>query len=186
VIRYKPVAKLSGKSGAKKGGGVSNNSDSNNNIRKPAAGPAPENNNNNLDTLEGIAVIEYRINNDQHDNTRDFDKKIKELEQLDKNIFQIEIIQNRIDYNRKTGVPISASDIYIEINIRIYFVNLSKAKENKNLEKKLNDLIEILKFFKKQETSKKFDTKVNLYEPNFEFGPTEHNQFLKNLANKIK
>ena len=178
IIRYKPVAKLSGKSGKKmKGGGENNSSESNNNNRKFAAGPAPENN-NIWDKLEQIAKIKFT--SVHHENTDDFDKKIKELQELDKNrnIFDIEI-------SCKTENTVWQTDKKTKETIIISFVNLSKAKKNKNLEKKINDLIEILKFFKNQETDKKFYTKFTLDEPNEKLS-TEHNEFLKILANKIK
>jgi len=176
VIRYKPVAKLSGKSAAKKGGM----------FRNPAAGPAPEpkegpapensNNNSPWGKNEQIAFINLNTPDDRIENTDDYDEKIKQLKELDNDIFNIQI--NDQSRNNWHGTP-------EKTNIFITFNNLSIAKKKRNFKKNLDALIEILKFFKKQAADNAFNTEFMLFNPNEEHFSPEHNEFLKILAYKI-
>jgi len=185
VIRYKPVAKLSGKSSAKKGGM----------FRNPAAGPAPEpkesptpentNNSNNSNNSpwgknEQIAVITYNTPTDRNGYTGDLDEKIEQLEQLDNYIFDIRINDSSVN-NGLGGYPHRTS-------IFIRFDNLSKAKNKKKFKEYLNAMIEILKYFKNQEDIGEFNTNIRFFEPNKpgenNFSP-EHNEILRYLAYKI-
>jgi hypothetical protein len=198
VIRYKPVAKLIGKSGAKKGGmkgggGAlkftasehkkgNNRAPSNDNIGNPAAGPAPENSNNNSNfgKNEQIAFITYKTP-DGFEITDYLDEKIEELKQLDDDIFNIQID----DSSRSNGLGgrLNVTSIFITFN------NLSKAKKKEKFNEHLNDLIEILKYFKNQAAIGEFDTKINFFEPNKpneEYFSPEHNEILRYLLNKIE
>ena len=175
VIRYKPVAKLSGKSAAKKGGM----------FRNPAAGPAPEpkegpapensNNNSPWDKNKQIAVINYKTPDDMLEYTGDLDEKIEQMNQLD--IFDIRI--NSSIVGNGPGATKDTTSIFILFN------NLSKVKNKKEFKKQLNAMIEILKFFKNQEDNKVFDTKIHFFEPDKEYFSPEHNEILRYLAYKI-
>jgi hypothetical protein len=189
VIRYKPVAKLSGKSAAKKGGMFRNPAAGP--APEPKEGPAPENTNNNSNNTnnsnsnnnspwgknEQIAVIRYKTPDDMLEYTGDLDEKIEQLNQLDNNIFYISIDDSSVN-NGLGGYP-SITCIFIT------FENLSKAKNKKKFKKHLNDMIEILKFFKNQEDIGEFDTKVHFFEPDEECFSPEHNEILRYLAYKI-
>ena len=176
VIKYKPVAKLSRKSGAKKGGmnrkfdGVA------------AAGPAHENTNNNNDTsrLERVAHIYLTTPDNQEENTDEYDEKIKLLEELEKmndDIFDIRITAN---VNTVKGIPIDKTNIWI------YSKNISKFKNRKNYGKQLSVLIDVLKYFKKAaDEPKLFNTKFLLFESD-ESSTPKHNEFLNLLANHVK
>jgi len=153
VIKYKPVAKLSGKSGAKKGGmnrksdgaaaaGPAHENTNNSNNNSPweksdgaaAAGPAYENtnnsnNNSHWEKKERIAHILYRPY--EYQNTDDLNKKIEELRKLNNNVFYIFIGDS--DYPK---------DIFILFN------KLSKVKNKKEFKEHLNKMIEILKYYK--------------------------------------
>jgi hypothetical protein len=189
VIRYKPVAKLSRKSGAKKGGmnrkfdGVAaagpadentNNSNNNSPWEKSdgaaAAGPAHENTNNSHgDKKERIAHIRYRPYEFQ--NTDDLNKKIEELHELNNNVFYI--LTGNSDYPR---------DIFILFN------KLSKVKNKKEFKNHLNKMIEILKYYKNLKYDDFDYLNIHFFEPNkpgeSHFSP-EHNEILRYLAYKI-
>jgi len=164
-------------------------------IGKSAAGPAPvnhfasahlennNNNNNNNNSLWGkneqIAFINLNTPDDRIENTDDYDEKIKQLKELDNDIFNIQI--NDQSRNNWHGTPEKTS-------IFITFNNLSIAKKKRNFKKNLDALIEILKFFKKQAADNAFNTEFMLFnpnEPNEEHFSPEHNEFLKILAYKI-
>ena len=188
VIRYKPVAKLSGKLSKKKGriiGGGEKNSDSNNNDfgGNPAAGPAPvyNSNNNDLGRNEQVAWIEFR-EPDRGEDTVEIDELYEKLEQLrqidNDDIFNISINSSSRN-NGLGGYPVSTS-------IFITFNNYSKAKDKPNYEKNLNDLIELLKYFKEAQDNNLLDTKFNLFDPNVAHFSPEYNHFLSILANRIE
>ena len=187
VIRYKPVAKLSKKSGAKKGrmiGGGENNSDYNNDLGgNPAAGPAPENNFNNNDfgKYEQVAWIEFR-EPDRFENSLEIDElyeKVKQLKQINNDdIFNISADTSSRN-NGLGGYPVST-------NIFITFNNFSRAIKKGNYEKNLNDLIELLKYFKEAADNNVLDTKFNLFDPNVAHFSPEYNHFLSILANRIE
>jgi hypothetical protein len=179
VIRYKPVAKLRGKTGKKmKGGGESNNSESNNNNRKFAAGPAPENSNNNNDSRknEQVAFITLRLPEDRFENTSDYDKKIIQLKELDNDIFNIIISDSSRGNGYGGREPFTT--------IFITFNNLSKAKNKKKFGEHLKSLIKILKYFKEAADTKLYETEFDLFTPDESFTP-DHNQFLKMLPQMI-
>jgi hypothetical protein len=173
VIKYKPVAKLRGKSSAKKGG-----------MNRNSAGPAPVNNsnNNNNDTsrLERVAHIYLITPDSQEENTDEYDEKIKLLEELEKmngNIFDIRITTNVSYVN---GIPIDKTNIWI------YSKNISKFQNRKNYEKQLSVLIDVLKYFKKAaDKPKLFNTEFLLVESD-ESSTPKHNEFLNLLANHVK
>jgi hypothetical protein len=174
VIRYKPVAKLSGKSGAKKGGMFIN----------PVAGSARENNNNpsedsapvnnlNINDFsknEQVAYIFLKI--PEHELTYDYDEIIKQLNQIDNDIFDIDIN----DSSRCNGY--GGREPFTTISIKIK--DFSKAKNKPNFESHLQILIKILKYFKKAAVSGFYNTKFNLIKPNDSFSP-DYNDFLKML-----
>jgi hypothetical protein len=162
VIRYKPVAKLSGKSGAKKGG--MNRSNAGN----AAADRANENTNNNSPwgKKERIAIIDYNIHESQ--NTDDLNEKIEELKELDNNVFDIRISDS--DYPK---------------NIYILFDKFSKVKDKKEFKEHLNKMIEILKYYRNLKPSDFKMLHTHFFEPdNIYFSP-EHNEILRYLAYKI-
>jgi hypothetical protein len=182
VIRYKPVAKLSGKSGKKmKGGGENNKSKSNNG--NPAADPAPvyNSNNNDFGKNEQVAFIEFR-EPDRGEDTVEIDElyeKLKKLRQIDNDdIFNISIDTSSRN-NGLGGYPVST-------NIFITFNNFSRAIKKGNYEKNLNDLIELLKYFKEAQDNNVLNTKFNLFDPNVEYFSPEYNHFLSILAHRIE
>jgi hypothetical protein len=174
VIRYKPVAKLSGKLGAKKGGMN----------RNPAGSAAAEplqvisNNSNNNDSsrLEKVAHIYLKTPNDLNEYTDEYDEKIIQLGEIDGDIFDIRITTN-VDY--VNGISIDKTNIWI------YSKNISKAKKKENYEKQRTVLIDVLKYFKKAADNKLFDTNFRLFESDESY-TSEHNELLKLLAEEIK
>ena len=183
VIRYKPVAKLSGKSSVKKGG-MNRNSAAGPAAPEPKESPTPENTNNNNNSPWGkneqIAGITYNTPTDRNGYTGDLDEKIEQLEQLDNYIFDI-----RIDSSIVGNGPGATKD---RTSIFIRFNNLSKAKNKKKFKEHLNTMIEILKYFKNKEDIGEFNTNISFFEPNKpgenNFSP-EHNEILRYLAYKI-
>ena len=193
VIMYKPVAKLSGKSGAKKGGMIGgapkstaseykkgNNrapSNDNNNIKNPAEGPAQVNNNHFLPEI--IARIQFSNPDPAIVNPsclKCFNEKLKELKDMDKDILNISInMQNRNNYHK----------IPEKIEYFIYFKNFSESKKNENFKEKLDKLIRLLIYFKKAESDYLFDTEFKIFDPDDENFKPEYNEFLKFLATKI-
>jgi hypothetical protein len=175
VIRYKSFAKLSGKSGAKKGGMFG----------KSAAGPAPVNSNNNSNNNspwgknEQIAVIDCNTPDVMKEYTGDYDEKIEQMNQLD--IFDIR--KNSSIVGNGPGATKDTTSIFILFN------NLSKVKNKKEFKEQLNAMIEILKYFKNLEDIGEFNTDIRFFEPNKpgenNFSP-EHNEILRYLAYKIK
>ena len=191
VIKYKPVVKLSRKSSSKKGGMIgsgpilppkNNNSNSNINLNNPHAGPAraPNNSNSNdeFGLFEQIAWIEFR-EPERFENTPNTDElyeKSEELKKLDNDIFYISI--DDTSRNNWHGRPAKK-------NIFINFNNYLKAKKKENFKENLNELIELLKFFKEAENSKLMDTKFYLFTPDESFSD-EHNEILIMLSQLIE
>jgi len=174
VIRYKPVAKLSGKSGAKKGGMFKN----------PAAGPANSNTvlaqdsnsyNYSLPPQEQIAFIEFK-EPERFENNGELYEKSVELKNLDDDIFNINI--SDLSRNNSNGKPAKRT-------VAIYFNDYSEAKKNKKFKENLNKLIELLKFFKEAEKNKLLDTKLSLFTPDDSFSH-EHNEFLTYLHKELE
>jgi hypothetical protein len=194
VIRYKPVAKLSGKLSAKKGGMIGgspksialehkkgNNrasSNDNNNIGNPAEGSAQVNN-NDFFLPEIIARIQFSNPDPATVNPSCiscFYEKLKELKEMDKDILDISIEKhNRNNYH---NVP-------EKIEYFIYFKNFSEFKKNENFKEKLDKLIRLLIYFKKAKSDYLFDTEFKIYDPDDEIFKPEYNEFLKFLATKI-
>jgi hypothetical protein len=137
VIRYKPVAKLSGKSGAKKGG------------MNPVAGPAQVNNFNNNSPFDGnepIAFIEFNVPESKVVLSYEEDIFYAKLFEL-KKLYGFDIIITSRNKNNVEGTPEKQS---IEISFRDYLLNKKKNDFNKNL----NKLIELLKYFKEAQDNK--------------------------------
>ena len=72
-----------------------------------------------------------------------------------------------------------------EVSITIYFNNYSRDKEKEGFEEKLNELIELLKFYKNAADNKILRTKFILEKPHKSFSP-EHNEFLRTLPSLIE
>jgi hypothetical protein len=161
VIRYKPVAKLSGKAAKKMKGGEP----------KPTgaakAGPAPVKSNR---LEKQIAFISLNIPEKKNKNFDEFQKIIRRLEDLDESIFHASIFQGE------------DNTLFITINS----INYLEAKEQRNYEKNLAGLIEVLAYFKKARDQKLFDTTFHLFDPNDEIFNDDYNFFLKLLANTIE
>ncbi len=161
VIRYKPVAKLSGKTAKKMKGGGENNSSG-----AAKAGPAPVKNS----ILEKqIAFITLNNPEKKNKNFDEFQKIIRTLENLDESIFDASIFRG--EDNR----------LFITINS----INYLEAKTKRNYNKNLADLIEVLAYFKKVRDEKLFNTTFHLFDKNDEFFNQDYNLFLKSLANTI-
>jgi len=164
VIRYKPVAKLSGKLGAKKGG-MNRNS---------VKGPDKENNNKEIYTPIAIIYWQEPEPGESSANEEEFYEKIKELTDMNGDIFYITKYDSR---NR-----------LVNENVEIHFKDFSKIKKNnKNYKTKLETLIELLKYFIKASLPPNF-MKINviLYRPenSDEFTP-EYKDFLTYLNSEI-
>jgi hypothetical protein len=164
-----------------KGGGENNKSKSNNG--NPAADPAPvyNSNNNDFGKNEQVAFIEFR-EPDRGEDTVEIDElyeKLKKLRQIDNDdIFNISIDTSSRN-NGLGGYPVST-------NIFITFNNFSRAIKKGNYEKNLNDLIELLKYFKEAQDNNVLNTKFNLFDPNVEYFSPEYNHFLSILAHRIE
>jgi len=176
VIRYKPVAKLSGKSGAKKGGMN----------RGSAAGPANSNpdpaldsssNNNSSPPQEQIAFIILNTPDKRIENTDDYDEIIRQLEKIDNDIFDIRI--NLDSRGNGWGGREEVTSIFILLE------NYLKAKKNPNFKRHLQILIEVLKYFKQLADKKIYNTNFSLFEPDESFTP-EHNDFLTYLHQELE
>ena len=181
VIMYKPVAKLSGKSGAKKGGMNRNPAEgpareNNNNF---SAGPAFENGNNPFGKYETIAYIKLRTPDSRFEPRNEYSRKINQLEQIDNDIFYVSI--NNQSKNNLNGLPEKTT-----IVIRLNNLSISEAKKKLNFKKELDDLIEILKYFKKNATYKKFDTEFILSNSNEKQFSPKHNEFLTYLHQELE
>jgi len=174
VIRYKPVSKLSGKSGAKKGG---MNRDSAAVPANSNADPALDSNtyNYSLPTQEQIALIEFKEPERSGNNGELYEKSV-ELKKLDDDIFNIDIHDS--SRNNYHGKPAKRTVV-------INFNNYLKAKKKENFEENLNKLIGLLKFFKEAEKNKLLDTKLSLFTPDDSFSP-EHNEFLTYLHKELE
>jgi hypothetical protein len=177
VIRYKPVAKLSRKSGAKKGGMFRNPAAGPTQVnRNHAAGPAPVNNDffNNSCKYEQITIIQFEeLEGGEVLSSRQEQlyKDLEELKKLNGDIFEI-FIDRSIRKNVE-GTP-------AKISINIYFNNYSRDKEKEGFEEKLNKLIELLKSYKYAADNGILHTKFILDKPRECFSP-EHNEFLRTL-----
>jgi len=179
VIRYKSFAKLSGKSGAKKGGMFGNTAAGPAQVnRNHAAGPAPVNNDNdffkNFCKYEQITIIQFEeLEGGEVLSSREEQlyEDLEELKKLDSDIFQISIDSS--SRNNVEGTP-------AKISINIYFNNYSRDKEKEGFEEKLNELIELLKSYKYAADKGILHTKFILGEPRECFSP-EHNEFLRTL-----
>jgi hypothetical protein len=177
VIRYKPVAKLSGKTAKKmKGGGENNNSDSNNDLGgNSAEGPAPVNSNNHQ-MYAPIAFINWTESEPgkSYANEDDFYKKIEELKAMNDDIFNIKTY-----YMRK-------NDGTSDVSVDVIFYDFSKIeKNNKNYKTKLETLIKLLKYFiKASSPPNRMKVEVKLARPSDVFTP-KYNEFLLDLATKI-
>ena len=169
VIKYKPVAKLSGKSGAKKGGMNRNSAAGPAQVNKNS-GPAPLNNNNNNDSFkyEGIATIEFKELEELSGREEELYEKLEELKQLDRDIFDISI-----DNSCRNCVK----DTPAKISITIYFNNYSRDKKVEGFKEKLDELIGLLKFYKNAADTKILDTKFILFKPHKSF-THDYNEFL--------
>jgi hypothetical protein len=171
VIRYKPVAKLSGKSGAKKGGqrgGGGNNA-------APVVNGVSNNNNNSIVTYNPIAFISWD-EPDRGENSLesdDFYEKIEELNAINDDIF---FIEKKEIFNRLTRP-----------SVEIYFHNFSKIKKNNtNYKTKLEGLIRLLIYFRKASSPPNLmGVEVILFSPNADDYTPEYNEFLSILATKI-
>jgi hypothetical protein len=166
VIRYKPVAKLSGKSSAKKGG-MNRNS---------AAGVVPIN--NDFPKYEQIAMIQFEelkggeVSSFQEN---ELIEKSEELKQLDGDIFHISTSNS--SRNNVKGIRVKTS-------IDIYLNNYSRNKNKNDFNEKLNELIELLKYFKKAHDTRILNTEFTLFEQHDSRTP-EYNEFLRILATRI-
>jgi hypothetical protein len=167
VIRYKPVAKLSGKLGAKKGGMFKN----------PAPAEDPDSvNSNNHQMYAPIAYINWNESEPgkSYANEDDFYEKIEELKAMN-DIFDIKTY-----FMRKND---GTSDVSVEIHFKD-FSNIKK--NNKNYKTKLETLIELLKYFKKEASSipNQMNVEFNLIREQDDF-TTEYNNFLRDLNREI-
>jgi len=171
VIKYKPVAKLSGKLSAKKGGMFKNPAGpALENNKKSSTDPTSENDYNQSRKYEQIAYIilttpDIGFQNDE------YSEKIKKLEQIGNDIFKVDI--NYQNKNIFEDIP-KKTNIFITLN----GLSISEAKKKLNFNKKLNDLIEILKYLKKNE--------FTLYNSNKEQFSPEHNEFLTYLHQELE
>jgi hypothetical protein len=168
VIRYKPVAKLSGKSGAKKGG-MNRNSDG-----AAAAGPAPVN--NDLNKIEQVAYINLKTPDSRFDDTDDYDENLRLLTQIDNDIFDITINSDSRGNGYGGREPFTS--------IFILLKNYSIVKNKENFKSDLKILIEVLRYFKEAADRKLYNTDFNLFEPHDSFSPA-HNEFLMMLPQLI-
>jgi hypothetical protein len=170
VIRYKPVAKLSEKSGAKKGGM----------FRNPA-GPAPENTNNNnspIGEFLTFADISW-VAPEPGFTSLQIDELYEKSAELDKILREKKIFNFvKIDSNRNNkGMGTSS--------ITISFYD-SKDIKNKNYDKELASLNNFFKYCLKaaEEGSylqEYFDFNFSLTQPDKSFSPM-YNDFLQKLA----
>ena len=161
VIRYKPVAKLSGKLGAKKGG-----------MNRNSAGPADESNNSNNYIFVNINWDEPEPN-EKSVEIDNFYEKIEMLEKMSGDIFEIKQIF-------KDGDP---RIIYLDIDV-VDFKNI--LKNNSNYNEKLKTLIELLKYFKNEASSfpNYMNVKFNLISEQ-DYFTDEYNKFLTDLNDKL-
>jgi hypothetical protein len=178
VIKYKPVAKLSGKSAAKKGGM----------FRNPAAGPAPEpkegpapvidnNSNQELDEFGRITIASIKWETPGRNEADDLYEEIKKLQQMvsKSNIFSILKIYG--DYEG------DSSSVFIDIS------KLSTFTQNKNYNQELAFIIKFLEYCVEKAQGSSYlkthlDFKFNLTEPREDFTPNV-NELLIYLANQI-
>jgi hypothetical protein len=167
VIRYKPIAKLSGKSGAKKGG--MNRTPAGSAAAEPFQVSSNNSNNNDSSRLERVAHIYLKT----PDYLNEYDEKIIQLGEIEGDIFDIRITPNDSYVNGES------------IDIWIYSKNISKVKKKENYEKQRTVLIDVLKYFKKAADNILFNTKFHLFE-SAESYTSEHNELLKLLAEEIK
>jgi hypothetical protein len=160
VIRYKPVAKLSGKLGAKKGGMFKN----------PAAV-----NSNNHQGYPPIAIIYWTESEPEKSgaNEDDFYEKIEELKAMN-DIFNI--TTNYVRQNDRTS----------RVSVDVSFYDFSEIDQNnRNYRTKLETLIKLLKYFIEASSPPNYmNVEVVLASPSDEF-TLKHNEFLSNLATKI-
>jgi hypothetical protein len=172
VIRYKPVAKLSGKSGAKKGG-----------MFKNPTGPASVNGNNSnqeLDKFESviIASIKWRAPEvEVYENSSGLYEEIKKLEQMARksNIFNISTNDGIRDNSDEMGKS------FVDIMIN----KLHTFNQNQNYIHELAFIIEFLKYCVEEAKKGNFlDFEFNLTEPKKEFTPNV-NELLIYLTNQI-
>ena len=204
VIMYKPVAKLSGKSSAKKGGM----------FRNPAAGPAQVNGNNspltNLFPFAGQAPVNSfaghaLVNSNNNDFFKDLCKyelitmiQFEELEGGEELSTREEELYENLDELKKLDRYSDIFDISIDnssrnnvegkpakISVYIRFYNYSRDKEKEGFEEKLNELIELLKIYKNAADTGILHTEFTLNEPRECFSP-EHNEFLRTLPSLIE
>jgi hypothetical protein len=178
VIKYKPVAKLSGKSAAKKGGM----------FRNPAAGLAPEpkedpapvidnNSNQELDEFGRITIASIKWETPGTNEADDLYEEIKKLQQMvsKSNIFSIEKIYR--DYEGDSS------------SVFIYISKLSTFTQNKNYNQELAFIIKFLEYCVEKAQGSSYlkthlDFEFNLTEPNKEF-PSNVNELLMILKDKI-
>ncbi len=167
IIRYKPIAKLSGKSGAKKGG-----------MNRNSAGPAYESNNSNnpIGDYLNFAHISWTAP-EPKDNPWEIDELYEKIAELDKILRENELF----DFQKSDGSRNNEGGMG-KSSITISFYNSKDIKYDK-------ELPHLKEFFKycveaAKEGSylkKYFDFDFSLVQPNDSFSPI-YNNFLKKLA----
>ena len=175
---YKPVAKLSGKSGAKKGGMIGGAPK----LNGSKAGPAPENTNNNNSPIGEFLTFAHIswVAPEPRENSEQMDELYEKIAELDKILRENELF----DFQKSDGSRNNEGGMG-KSSITISFYNSEDIK-NENYDKELASLNNFFKYCVKaaKEGSylqKYFDFNFSLTQPDKSFSPM-YNNFLKKLA----